>query len=824
MRNIEIGIDLGTTNSEIAIIQKGEVHIVKNSFGDLYTPSVVGINKAKNFIVGKKAYEALNKFASDEEFLNNKAEIKRLMGSEKKVEFKRINRQLKPEEISAEILKSLKADVLSTYKNVNTKGVVITVPAYFSTVQAEATRRAGLIAGFSKVLLLQEPIAAAISYGFNNNVEENWLVYDLGGGTFDVALISSKNGNLHVLEHKGDNFLGGKDIDLAIIDTIVIPYLKQKYGLVDFYRGNQKYNIIFQKIKYSVEQAKIQLSRLDETEIECDFEIDDQTVFETLILSHDDLKKAALPLIKQTIKLCKETIKSSGLDKKNINRIILVGGPTQLTCVREELEKQLEIYVDATADPLTAVATGACIFASGQKINDDECDQEMGHNTYKIILDYEALSAEEEELIVGEIPELKNSKKDYFIQVQNVSNTFVSDKIKLQNGKFKMYVPLEERKLNSFWLYLIDSAGMSLSLSQDSFNITQGLNVLGAPLPKSIGLSFYEMDLLTKKEKNIYEIVFAKNSILPLSKTIHCQTAKTIRKGQEKESLGIYIYEGESSNVDRNMMICSLEIKGEEMNQNIAAGSNIEVKLTIDESRSLNVTVYLPEVNQEFDARSSLYDPNITLDQLENEFKEVQDNFKELQNFCDQNEFEELDDDMSEVQRGLYSAKTEEEEKYKVQSKLKKIKLLMDALKAENVYEKIQQNFCEFEKNKEKMKKLCIDESQEQLLNELFEKGKEAQKQKDSKLLSFVNNELSNLNHKLLFNDKSFLLSLSADLYHNQDLKNNPLAQEYFEAFAVALKNSDMEVMKDCIMKLIQLLPRDEQEKAEQKLSGIKKI
>ena len=408
---------------------------------------------------------------------------------------------------------------------------IITVPAYFSTVQAEATKRAGQIAGFQKVLLLQEPIAAAISYGFSKKVDENWLVYDLGGGTFDVALISSKNGDLRVIEHNGDNFLGGKDIDFAIIDTIIIPKLEQKFTLKDFNRGNEKYKTIFQKIKYNVEQAKIQLSRLDKAEVECDFEVDGEAIFDTIILSANDLEVAASNIIKKTITLCNETIKNSGIDKNNINRIILVGGPTQLPCIRKQLEENTGIFVDTTADPLTAVARGACIYASGQQIEDDDTD-EIDENVYRINLYYESLSAEDEELVVGEIPELKTVDKDYYIQIQSTNNTFSSEKIKLQDGKFKVYLPLEERKLNSFWIYLLDDNGMSLQLSQDNFNITQGLNVAGAPLPKSIGLSFFEEDLLTKEKRNLYEVVFPKNSILPMAKTIRCKTAKTIKKGE----------------------------------------------------------------------------------------------------------------------------------------------------------------------------------------------------------------------------------------------------------------------------------------------------
>src|SRR3989338_1610543 len=147
-QNIQIGIDLGTTNSEIAVNNGGNVELVKNVFGDEYTPSVFGIDKAKNKVVGKRAYERLYKDASEEEFKNHKAEIKRLMGTSETTHFERTDLEMSPEEISAEIIKSLKEDILRKYPDFNITAAVITVPAAFSVLQSEATKRAGNLAGF----------------------------------------------------------------------------------------------------------------------------------------------------------------------------------------------------------------------------------------------------------------------------------------------------------------------------------------------------------------------------------------------------------------------------------------------------------------------------------------------------------------------------------------------------------------------------------------------------------------------------------------------------------------------------------------------------
>ena len=361
--NIQIGIDLGTTNSEIAIVSGGLAQVVKNTYGDEFTPSVFGVSKAGNEEVGKKPYQRYFKDATAEETRNNKPEIKRLMGSDESVNFPRLNKSYNAEQISAKILAALKQDALRKAPELNTAAAVITVPAHFSTIQAEATKRAGALAGFSYVVLLQEPIAAAISYGFGKDKDENYLVYDLGGGTFDCALISCKDGNLKVLEHSGDNFLGGKDIDAKIVESVILPHLKAHCGV-----GEISDKVALAKLKYAAEQAKIQLSSMSETTIEVDISLNEAEIYENIPLSRAKLQEILAPLIERTLACCQKTIDESGIKKEAVGKIVLVGGPTQLPFIKEALQQRFDIVVDSSSDPLTAVARGACIYAMGQSI------------------------------------------------------------------------------------------------------------------------------------------------------------------------------------------------------------------------------------------------------------------------------------------------------------------------------------------------------------------------------------------------------------------------------------------------------------------------
>src|ERR1700674_283067 len=222
---IDFGIDLGTTNSEIAFVDKGQVHVIRNGFRDEITPSAVRIDRKGSIIVGKLAF---NQRVDDKE--NTHTQFKRLMGSQQVLSFPSSGRQMKPEEVSAEVLKSLRQDVLREIGE-EISASVITIPALFEIPQCDATRRAAELAGISCSPLLQEPIAAALAYGFQaESLDGFLLVYDLGGGTFDASLIQSSEGRLKVIDHAGDNFLGGKDFDEALLDLFV-QTLTRDFGL-----------------------------------------------------------------------------------------------------------------------------------------------------------------------------------------------------------------------------------------------------------------------------------------------------------------------------------------------------------------------------------------------------------------------------------------------------------------------------------------------------------------------------------------------------------------------------------------------------------------
>lgn len=257
---IDYGIDLGTTNSAIAILRETSPEVIDNGqlLGSKITPSAVWIDRKGQVSVGHEAYR---RHWDDPD--NAKIEFKLLMGQGQKAKqvFPASGRQMLPEELSAEVLKSLRADA-RLYMGEEITAAVIGVPAAFEVDQCAATRKAAELAGFVSSPLLQEPVAAALAYGFDK-VDENvfWMVYDFGGGTFDAAVIQVREGLIEVVNHAGDNYLGGQRIDWDIVNKKLIPKLTNQYALTDFRRGGDpKWTSAIAKLKMAAEQAKIEVS------------------------------------------------------------------------------------------------------------------------------------------------------------------------------------------------------------------------------------------------------------------------------------------------------------------------------------------------------------------------------------------------------------------------------------------------------------------------------------------------------------------------------------------------------------------------------------
>ena len=344
-----IGIDLGTTNSCVAVMEGGNVTIIPNSEGARTTPSVVNIKDNGEVVVGEIAKrQAVTNPTS------TVSSIKTHMGSDYKVEI--FGKKYTPQEISAKILQKFKKDA-EAYLGEEVKEAVITVPAYFTDSQRQATKDAGTIAGLDVKRIINEPTAAALAYGLEKKKEEKVLVFDLGGGTFDVSVLEISDGVIEVISTAGNNHLGGDNFDDEIIKWLVAEFKKENG--IDL--SNDK--MAYQRLKDAAEKAKKELSTLMETSISLPFITMDATGPKHLEMKltrakFDDLTKH---LVEATQGPTKTALKDANLDTKDIDEILLVGGSTRIPAVQEWVENFFGKKPNKGINPDEVVAAGAAI-------------------------------------------------------------------------------------------------------------------------------------------------------------------------------------------------------------------------------------------------------------------------------------------------------------------------------------------------------------------------------------------------------------------------------------------------------------------------------
>ncbi len=367
-----IGIDLGTTNSAVAVYENGEAKILANKEGKNTTPSVVAFTDKGEVLVGETAKRQM--VTNPEKTVYS---VKRIMGlmcdEEKAREAKERlpyhvtdkggacaieidGKTYTPQEISAKILMKLKEDA-EAYMGGTVTDAVITVPAYFNDAQRKATKEAGTIAGLNVLRIINEPTAAALSYGLEKKESENIAVYDLGGGTFDVTILETGDGVVEVLSTGGDAFLGGDDFDNRVVDYLASEF-KNDQGI------DIKADIMaLQRLKEAAENAKKELSSATETEINLPFITADATGPKHLVMKLTRAKFESLieDLVQKTITKIDEVLKESGLSKNEIKEVVMVGGSTRVPMVQEKVKAYFGKELNKSVNPDEVVAIGAAI-------------------------------------------------------------------------------------------------------------------------------------------------------------------------------------------------------------------------------------------------------------------------------------------------------------------------------------------------------------------------------------------------------------------------------------------------------------------------------
>lgn len=599
---VNYGIDLGTTNSAIARMEAGKPTVKKIEVTDDTMPSCVYFQKNKSCHVGKKAYSSMKSDKRramkkmDAEASNTYLEFKRTMGTDKRyISANMDGREYSSEELSAEVLKALKSFITDE----DFKSVVITVPAKFNVNQKTATIKAAKLAGFNHVELLQEPIAAAMAYGLSSAQKDGyWLVFDFGGGTFDAALIKVEDGIIQVFDTEGDNYLGGKNLDYAIVDNILMPYLQENYSVDDFLEDTTKKDILREAMKTYAEEIKNEISFKDSYSIYVDpgdlGEDEDGEEFEIdLTITKDEVYKVIRPLFQKAVDICKDLLKRNNLTSQQLGKLILVGGPTHSPLVRQMLKEQVSPNVDSSINPMTAVAEGAALYAS--TIDNEIKDEDLQSQDVVLEINFDSMTVDTD---IWVPVSLKSGADSVMVQFVRSDNTWDSGKTEIEKNGNVVELNLVEGQPNSFRVECYDHQGCRLNCFPNEITIIQGSKVGNATLPYDISLAIYDEN----KERDIIKPItgLERNKTVPatgIANGLH--TNVQVRAGVDSDVLRIPLYQADQGGAGKTALfyefVGAVEINGDDVDVTIPKNANVDVTVKVDHNEQMTVEAYFPD-------------------------------------------------------------------------------------------------------------------------------------------------------------------------------------------------------------------------------------
>jgi molecular chaperone DnaK len=798
---INFGIDLGTTNSAIGFYSQGKAIILKNpkGFRELL-PSAIAYKNGR-ILVGEKALDLLQSQPG-----NVFTSFKRSMGTDAEFQIENSDIKTNPLELSAEILKTL----IGFEQDNPINSCVITIPASFDTVQSNATKKAGELAGLKEVVLLQEPVAACLAYANDNSLDmdklQRWLVYDFGGGTFDCALVEINQRELKVKNHLGNNFLGGFDIDFSLMQKIIMPLITQEK--LESISATQK-KALEEYLLHQLEEAKKELSLKQETLIEIEFdELDIYTEFTLTRTIFDEIVK---PYFDESVQLMEEMLQASSFTYKDLDRIVLVGGTTYIPYIREQLKVISGLVIDSSIDPTTAVVKGATYYA-GTKPSNISLNEDKPSESLKIQLVYESSTRDEEELIIFK------SETD-FVGFYEIIRLNDSKSLGIQSFKneAEVFAPVISSELNQFRLIIYNK--QKLKVSTHEISISQGLySVSGQPLPADICL---ELD--SGEEDTFLEPVFLKNNLLPLKKTIYKTLSKTVVAGSE-DAVFINVLEGRRGTLPAsNLSIGLISIKGKLLKHDLVKGTPIELDIRISESRDLTINVLVPSSDLEL---KSTFNPHIKIADLEKIELDIKIAVKKIAGqitiALQEQEFDVAEQLQNIANKLELLLKEDVEQPYKLDEKKRSLLKELDKLNRSN---KLQKAIEEWEESKLSIEAMKEDAnpSQKEKINQIIATEKELLNSGDYYWIKRMIKELNHLFNEIYYSIDKNYVSVFLSL-RNMDLSyytNPDKALKLFDNGEKALLDQNYSLVREISYYLLSLIDKEHLKNDEPALKAI---
>ena len=824
---IDYGIDLGTTNSAISRIEDGEAVIKKTDTLKDTMPSCVYINKKKAVQVGDGAYNALkrDKLSAmknwNDSDSNSFIEFKRTMGSDKRYFSANMDKEFSSEELSAEVLKTLKSFI----KDESVKAVVITIPAAFKNNQKEATRQAAKLAGFDHIELLQEPVAAAMAYVLNSKSKNGfWLVFDFGGGTFDAALLKVEEGIMKVIDTEGDNYLGGKNLDMAIVDEIILPYIEANYAIGSILGDDTQKQILRNAMKFYAEETKIKLSFNETHNILSDLgdipgEDDNGEEFELdITVSQADMQRALAPIFQKAIDIAQKLLERNNLKGGDLDSLILVGGPTFSPVLRGMLEKQI-CKPDTSVDPMTVVSRGAALYASTIDLSETVKEQTRDRSKIQLEIGHEASTVELNEYVTLKILKDKTEgviPTEVYAEVTRSDKAWSSGKVLINEIGEVVETQLVEGKTNAFEVTLYDGRGNLLESEPKSFTIIQGSKIGNATLAYNFGIEIKKRDT----GKIAFETVkgLEKNKSFPATGTRNgLKTQKQIRPGMAADFIRIPLFEGregaENTRALYNDHIADIRISGADLPSLLPENSDVDLTISIDRSEKITVTAYFPYLDFSHEVVVESKTTSIDTYFLENELRKALGSIEELEDNGNNSE------KLVATKRAILTLEEELENnpndtdtKLKVLDKLREQLKVLDEIEGATAWPTLEAELKDEFYRLEKAQKELGNDQTAKAVDELRRQLDEVLRAKDEKLGHTLLEEIEGLFVQLTFIYQLIgFVKQHNDNFGYYNWRNPQQARQILnEGMQIIASNPTVERLHPIVRRIFDLLPDDQ--------------
>ncbi|OOK51592.1 Hsp70 family protein [Pseudomonas aeruginosa] len=622
-----VGIDLGTTNSAISSFDGEKIQLFKSPEQHDVTPSAIFIDRRGNKYVGSRAY---NNAARNPD--NAAVLFKRLMGTSTPVKLPAVNLTMTPEECSAEVLRTLFGYLPEEIRGDGDTGTVITVPAAFNQMQKDSTMSAADAAGLGRVALMQEPVAAVMSVMRQRKNDGVFVVYDLGGGTLDIAIAESIAGRVNLLAHGGIAMCGGRDFDRILFDNVVKPWLLENFDLPEDLAANPPFKSLLRMATWAAEKAKIELSQKEDAVVslpETELGVRDQAGEEIYIdIAIDRKRYDALiaPKVEESIQSARETLEKAGLSPHDVERVVFVGGPTHYKPLRDKVAFELGIAPSTDVNPMTAVAEGAAVFAESI----DWASQSRGRKSARgalsagggidLSFNYIARTPEPRAKIVAKFGGRAPAGIEF--QIDSLDTGWSSGRVALKDGA-SVELSLTKPGDNIFKVFVFDSNGAPVALREDKIVIARTAASIDAiPASHSIGVEARDK----VGGRLVLDYLVREGDQLPKKGKKTFKAGESLKSGSAG-SIKFKLWEGEVSDpINDNRFIGMFEIRGSDFDDGvIAAGAELVCEYEVLDSGNIQLEVSVPSISGSFKSGRNYYSSQEGKIDYSNQAKNIQE-------------------------------------------------------------------------------------------------------------------------------------------------------------------------------------------------------